>query len=191
MEGHWAESMFGSGLNVLLLVRYMRFLIMKKIIFILVAITVFLTGVAYSASAKEMTVQVNQTQLRAMPAYYGSVVATVNYADRLKVIETKDAWVKATSLRNNATGWIHLSALTSKKLAPKSGAQNAPTSVSTGELSAAEKGFTEQIERDYRQKNRNVDFTWVDRMEKITVSPRQSTSFLAKGQLKPAEGGAQ
>lgn len=166
---------------------------MKRIIFILLIViaTSFLPGALYGASAREMTVQVNQTQLRAMPAYYGSVVATVNYADRLRIIETRDAWVKASSLSNNATGWIHLSALTSKKLAPRSGASNAPTSVSTGELSAAEKGFTEQIERDYRQKNRNVDFTWVDKMEKITVSPRQSASFLAEGQLKPSEGGAQ
>jgi hypothetical protein len=164
---------------------------MKKIIVILTVMTAFLTGVAYSASGKEMTVQVNKTHLRAMPAYYGSVIATVNYADRLKIVETRGTWVRATSPKNNATGWLHLSALTSKTLAPKSGIQNAPMSVSTGELSAAEKGFTEQIEQDYRQKNRTVDFTWVDKMEKITVSPRQSASFLAKGQLKPSEGGAQ
>jgi hypothetical protein len=85
---------------------------------------------------------------------------------------------------------VHLSALTSKRLAPKSGAGSAPTSVSTGELSAAEKGFTEQIERDYRQKNRSIDFTWVDRMEQVKITPEQSASFLAEGGLKPAEGGA-
>ncbi|MBN2570390.1 MAG: SH3 domain-containing protein [Deltaproteobacteria bacterium] len=163
---------------------------MKHIIRIVLMLTaVSLAGTVAAASAKEMTVQVNQTQLRTMPAYYGSVVATVNYADRLKIIETKDAWVKASSIKSNTTGWVHLSALTSKKLAPRSGVSDAPTSVSAGELSAAEKGFTEQIERDYRQKNGSVDFTWVDRMEKINVTARQSESFLAEGQLSPSEGG--
>lgn len=164
---------------------------MKRVITFFMIIFTALIGIASGATTKEMTIQVNQTQLRSTPAYYGSVVATVNYADRLKIIETKGAWVKASNLKNNATGWVHISALTSKTLAPKSGAKLAPKSVSTGELSAAEKGFTEQIERDYRQKNKDIDFTWVDRMEKIKISPQQSASFLKEGQIKFAEGGAQ
>lgn len=164
---------------------------MKRIIiFLLIIIFASLTGIVPGALAKDMTVQVSETQLRAMPAYYGSVVSTVNYADRLRIVETRGSWVKAVSLRTRATGWIHVSALTSKVLAPKAGAGKAPTSVSTGELSAAEKGFTEQIERNYRQKNRNIDFTWVDRIEQITISPQQSASFLAEGRLRPVEGGA-
>jgi len=75
-------------------------------------------------------------------------------------------------------------------LAPKSGGAYAPTSVSTGELSAAEKGFTEQIEKEYRQKNKTIDFTWVDKMEKYKVSSQQSASFLKEGQII-SEGGAQ
>ncbi|MBN1381821.1 MAG: hypothetical protein JXA41_09115 [Deltaproteobacteria bacterium] len=165
---------------------------MKRFVaFLLILIVSSLTGIVSGASAKDMTVQVNETQLRAMPAYYGAVVSTVNYADRLRVIEQKGSWVKAVSLRTNAQGWVHISALTSKRLAPKAGAGSAPTSVSTGELSAAEKGFTEQIERDYRRKNRSIDFTWVDRMEQITVTPQQSMSFLSEGGLRPAEGGVQ
>lgn len=164
---------------------------MKRfIVILLVAIVTSLSAPLSVALARDMTVQVNKAQLRSMPAYYGSVVATVIYADRLRVIEEKKSWVKASSLSSNATGWVHISALTTRKLAPKSGAGNAPTSVSTGELSAAEKGFTEEIERNYRRKHGNIDFTWVDRMEQITVSPVQSASFLAEGQLEPAEGSA-
>jgi hypothetical protein len=161
---------------------------MKRIITYFSIIFTFLIGIAFGATAKEMTIQVSKTQLRSTPAYYGSVVASVNYADRLKILESKGAWVKASNPKNNTTGWVHISALTSKILAPKSGAKVASTSVSTGELSAAEKGFTEQIEKDYRQKNKNIDFTWVDRMEKIKISPQQSASFLKEGQIKLTEG---
>ena len=166
---------------------------MKRILIIMTLLVqvAFLANTAFTALEKEMSIQVDQAQLRSTPAYYGSVIATVNYADRLKIIDSKGPWVKAATARNNATGWIHISALTSTRLTPKSGSKSAPTSVSAGELSAAEKGFTEQIEQDYRQKNREVDFTWVDKMEKIRISPEQSTVFLKEGQVKPAEGGEQ
>jgi hypothetical protein len=163
---------------------------MKRVIIFMVLLlpVIFIINTAFTAMEKEMSIQVDRAQLRSTPAYYGSVVTTVNYADRLKIIESKGAWVKAATARN-AAGWIHISALTSTKLAPKSGGKNAPTSVSAGELSAAEKGFTEQIEQDYRQKNKKIDFTWVDKMEKITIPPEQSVAFLKEGQVKPAEGG--
>jgi hypothetical protein len=162
---------------------------MKRIlitIMLLMPLT-FLINTAFTAMEKEMSIQVDRAQLRSTPAYFGSVVTAVSYADRLKIIDSKGAWVKASTARNNATGWIHISALTSTKLAPKSGGKNAPTSVSAGELSAAEKGFTEQIEQDYRQNNKKIDFTWVDKIEKIKISPEQSVTFLKEGQVKPVE----
>ncbi len=162
-----------------------RFVI--PLLVVLLALSIVAT--AFTALEKEMSIQVDKTQLRATPAYYGSVVATVNYAQRLRILDTKGSWVKAAVPGSNATGWLHVSALTVKRLAPRSLAANAPTSVSSGELSAAEKGFTEQIEKDYRQKNREIDFTWVDRMEKIKVAPEQSAAFLKEGRLTPTAGG--
>jgi hypothetical protein len=164
---------------------------MKRVLIFLVLVMpiAFLINTAFTAMEKEMSIQVDRAQLRSTPAYFGSVVTAVNYADRLKIIDSKGAWVKASTARNNATGWIHISALTSTKLAPKSGGKIAPTSVSAGELSAAEKGFTEQIEQNYKQKNKKIDFTWVDKMEKIKISSKQSVTFLKEGQVEPAEGG--
>lgn len=162
-----------------------------NIVMLMLAPVLFLADTAFPAMQKEMSIQVDQAQLRTTPAYYSSVVATVNYADRLKVVDSKGSWVRASTVRNNVTGWIHISALTNKRLAPKSGSKNAPTSVSAGELSVAEKGFTEQIEQDYRQKNREIDFTWVDKMEQIKISPEQGAVFLKEGQVKAPAGGEQ
>ena len=64
---------------------------------IILFILIFIAAVAF---AKEMTVQVNKTQLRSTPAYYGSVVSSVSYADRLTIIDTKGSWVKASSKKN-------------------------------------------------------------------------------------------
>lgn len=162
----------------------------KRMLTVVVLIVLLFAYAAVDALAKEMSVQVSQTQLRSTPAYYGAVVATVRYADRLTILETRGKWLRASNPKTKAAGWVHESALTGKTLALRSGAGSAPTRVSAGELSAAEKGFTEQIERKYRQDNKNIDFAWVDRMEKFEVTPQESAAFLKEGQVRPPEGGA-
>ena len=166
---------------------------MKRVILslMILALSASVIGTVSAALEKEMSIQVQETQLRSLPAYYGAVVATVRYGDRVRILEAKGAWVRAANAANNATGWLHSSALTAKRLAARSGSKAAPTSVSAGELSAAEKGFTEQVEKEYRQKHGAIDFTWVDNMEKIKITPKQSAAFLKEGQVRPVEGGVQ
>ena len=42
----------------------------------------------------------------------------------------------------------------------------------------------------FKKANRHIDFTWVDRMEKMTVPVAKSTAFLRAGLVKPREGGS-
>ena len=50
------------------------------------------------------------------------------------------------------------------------------------------KGFNQQVESEFRAKNPNLDFTWVDKMETYVVSEEEMKQFLEKGGLSP-EGG--
>ena len=45
------------------------------------------------------------------------------------------------------------------------------------------------VEADFKAKNRNVDFTWVDKMEKFKVPPESMQQFLKDGGIQPVEGG--
>jgi hypothetical protein len=73
---------------------------MKRVLVFLVLVVpvAFLINTAFTAMEKEMSIQVDRAQLRSTPAYFGSVVTAVNYADRLKIIDSKGAWVKYANI---------------------------------------------------------------------------------------------
>jgi uncharacterized protein YgiM (DUF1202 family) len=150
----------------------------------IVAATVLAAGTA------EMSVQVKTAQIRATPSFLGKLIAPLNYGDRLQVLEQQGDWSKVTA-PGGQTGWVHSSALTKKKISMTAGGQNAQTGASGDELALAGKGFNSAVEADFKAKNRNVDFTWVDKMEKMKVSAESMQQFLKDGGIQPVEGGKQ
>jgi len=143
---------------------------------------------ALAAAPVTMSVQVKSGQVVATPSFLGKVVTRVNYGDRIQVLEQQGDWSKVT-VAGGQSGWIHTSALSKKKIAMKAGGQDAQTSASGDELALAGKGFNSDVEADFKAKNQNVDFTWVDKMEKIKVPPESMQQFLKDGGIQPAEGG--
>jgi SH3-like domain-containing protein len=135
-----------------------------------------------------MSVQVKNGQIRATASFLGQTVAPINYGDRLQVLEQQGDWCKVTA-PGGQTGWVHNSALTKKKIAMKAGSQDAQTGASGDELALAGKGFNSDVEADFKSKNKTIDFTWVDKMEKIKVAPESMQPFLKEGGIQPAEGG--
>jgi len=66
------------------------------------------------------------------------------------------------------------------------------TSVTGKEIALAGKGFNEEVEAQYRKSNKNLDYTWINQMETMKVSPEQVEDFIAGGNLVfDAEGGNQ
>jgi uncharacterized protein YgiM (DUF1202 family) len=139
------------------------------------------------AAAKILSVQVKEGQLRSTPSFLGKTVARVTYGEKVTVIEDRGAWQKVTT-GNRIQGWIHASALTTQKITLLSGAANVKTGTTSGELALAGKGFNAQVEAEFKSKSK-LDFTWVDRMEKLTVQPAQMEAFLKEGHIIPPEGG--
>lgn len=149
-----------------------------------------LTGMAALAAAPAtMSVQVKNGQLRATASYLGAVAGPLSYGDRVTVVEQQGDWMKITSPVGK-TGWVHSSALTKKTIQMKAGTQNAQTGASGDELALAGKGFNSDVEADFKAKNKDVDFAWVDRMEKFKVEPAEMQAFLKEGGVTPSEGGA-
>jgi hypothetical protein len=152
------------------------------------------TGIAVAALAAAggamMSVQVRNAQLRATPSFLGRPAADVPYGVQVTLLATNGAWRQVSAPGVAAPGWIHESALTPKKLVMTGGAGVEQTGASAGEVSLAAKGFTEQVERAYKAGNPDADFTWVDRMEKMKVTPEEAAVFLREGGLPAGEGGA-
>ena len=132
---------------------------------------------------KIMTVQVREGQLRATPSHFGKITAKTYYGDQVTVLEEKGDWKRVSVSNGKGQGWMHESALTGKRTVLTAGRSRAGTSVSQDEIALAGKGFSEEVEKEYRKNNANLDYAWINRMETIRISPRQLENFVEDGRL--------
>jgi hypothetical protein len=144
-------------------------------------------GMAWAAG-QVMTVQVRESKLRSRPSFLGTTVAEVTYGTQVTVGSRQGPWVQVAA-PHGTSGWLHESALSDKDLAMVAGGTEAATGASGEEIALAGKGFNDQVEQEYRKQNQDLDFTEVDRIEKIVVTPEQAAAFLEAGQVKPLAGG--
>lgn len=162
-----------------------------SVIICLVLLSVFVPN-ATAEAQKIMNVQIREGQLRATPSHLGKIVAKTSYGDRVTVLEERGEWKKVSVTGGRFQGWMHSTALTSKRIALKSGQGNVETSITGNEIALAGKGFSEEVETQYRKTNKNLDYTWINRMEAIKISSEQMESFIISGRLsQDAQGGKQ
>ena len=155
------------------------------VIFLLICLNGF---PVFAAGQKMMSIQVKKAEIRSTPSFLGIIVVRVSYGDRVFVQEERGPWIKVGLKGNSNEGWIHTSVLTSKKIVLNPGSANVQTSASSDELALAGKGFSKQVENEFKGKNPNINYAWIDRMEKFVVSEKQIKQFLKEGELSP-EGG--
>lgn len=147
-----------------------------------------LVGTAWAAAPQQMSVQVRNGQVRANPSFLGTIVAPVAYGDSVRVLAEQAGWMKV-STPGGKEGWIHGSALTTKRIVLQAGAKDVQAA-SGDELALAGKGFNSEVEAEFKAANKDIDFTWVDRMETWKVDPKEVQRFLKDGNVTPGEGGA-
>jgi uncharacterized protein YgiM (DUF1202 family) len=159
-------------------------------------ILVFLSGLClapssgFAAAPKILSVQVRETQMRAMPSFLGKITGRLAYGDAVNLLEERSDWKKVAPAKGKLQGWVHTSALTTKKIVLRAGRGTVQTGASSGEIALAGKGFSDEVEKEFRKKNSNLDFAWVDRMETFRITPAEIEVFLRQGKVKPSEGGA-
>ena len=156
---------------------------------IYLAITILLTTTTVLlAKEKSMTIQVRQGQLRSAPSYLSRITENLEYASRVTILEEKGTWLRVKPAESAKEGWMHSSALTKKKLKLSAGEANATTTVSSEEQALAGRGFNSDVEAEFKENNAEIDFTWVNKMEKIKIKTPTLIKFLKKGDIKaPAE----
>jgi uncharacterized protein YgiM (DUF1202 family) len=147
-----------------------------------------LVAIGVRAGARELSVQVKEAKLRTGPSFLGQVVGASDYGARVEVLQEQGTWVEIRT-EDGVTGWLHSSALTEKKVKLTAGEENVRLGVSGDEVALAGKGFNEDVEKKFKDDNPDLDYTWVDWMEKIVVTPEQSQRFLAEGKVQPQLGG--
>ena len=163
---------------------------MKKISLIfIVAFMVGLSGLTeLAAEQKRMSVQVKKGAVRSTPSFLAKIIAKLDYGDQVVVTGERNSWSKIEMTGVIKDGWIHSSALSSKKIVLNPGASDVEQAASDDELALAGRGFNEEVEQEFKSQNPDVDFTWIDRMEAMVVSQNQIQNFIKEGGLKPPGG---
>lgn len=138
---------------------------------------------------QQMSVAVKEAPVRDRPSFTGKVIGTLVYADRVKIEETKGDWLRISfAPKGIASGWVPKSAVQVQEIVLKAGDKAVGTSASSGEVALAGKGFSEEVEAEYR-KDKKLNYAAVDKMEAFRVSPEAVSQFAAQGGLT-VEGGA-
>ena len=156
---------------------------------VLCCVSIFFCDVnAWAFVSKFMSVQVRQGNIRNSPSFLGKVVLKVNYGDRLINLGEYQGWVNVRLSNKNLGGWIHQSALTTKKILLNAGAADVKNYAGSDEVALAGKGFNKQVENRIRAKNPSMNFRWIDRMEAMKVRQDEVSLFLKNGEVKPKGG---
>ncbi len=148
------------------------------------------TTAVLPAKEKTMSIQIRQGQLRSAPSYLSRVTENLDYATRVTILEEKGTWLRVRPAESTKEGWMHASSLTKKKLKLSAGEADAATAVSSEEQALAGKGFNSDVEAKFKENNAEIDFTWVDKMEKIIIKTPALIKFLEKGDIKAPKGDA-
>jgi uncharacterized protein YgiM (DUF1202 family) len=151
---------------------------------------VLLTIFALHLSANEMmSVTVKETQVRDRPSFLGTIETTLNYGTRISVTKKQGNWAQV-KLENGVDGWVHLTALTKKRIVLQEGDEAVEQSATSEEVAMAGKGFNKEVEQRYKEE-KNLDYTWVDRMEAIDYPSEDLFRFLDGKEVATKEGGEQ
>jgi uncharacterized protein YgiM (DUF1202 family) len=158
---------------------------MKRNRFLPAAALVLALAAAAAVQAAQMSVQVRDGVLRSKPSFLGNPSGHVAYGDRVDVLAAQSGWsqVRAPS---GATGWIHDSALTPKRVVLAAGSgKDVQLAASSDEVALAGKGFSQEVETEYKKQNRSLDYAWVDRMVTFKVSDAEALRFMQEGGVEP------
>ena len=149
---------------------------------LLMAVTVWAASDTYS-------VYVRNGQMRQQPSFLGQVIKELPYGEHVEVISKNPPWLEVKDAAGD-TGWMHISALTSKRIKLQRDDGSAKSSATSDEIALAGKGFNQAMESAMKADSAKTSYEWVDYMEQIVITPAEMEQFLSQGGVHAAQGGA-
>jgi hypothetical protein len=154
---------------------------MKRILFIFCLI-LFVAGLAAAqvSTGGTLYVSVKTLTLKSGTGFFASNKGTLNYGDRVTVIRISGKFAEVRSAANSSlTGWAATANLSARQIV--SGNSN---TASVKEVALAGKGFSQEVEKSYKNQKHNLNYADVDRAETVTVREDELKKFLEEGRLK-------
>ncbi|MFN7132324.1 MAG: SH3 domain-containing protein [Myxococcales bacterium] len=160
-------------------------------------VAMWLASVGGAVAGHELEVTKTRAAIMEKPQYWGRPVAQVSLGQKVRVLdESKYPWLKVEFSKR--TGWIHSSNFASGGKVSFAGAADKEASKKVNEkaLTQAARGFSPEVEKEYRATNKELDAVYDalnvhEQLESATPDDEQMLAFLKEGGLHvPAEQGA-
>jgi uncharacterized protein YgiM (DUF1202 family) len=155
---------------------------MKRILFIAL-LCLSATGLFAQRVGATLYVNVKSANLKSGTGFFASTTGTVKYTDSVTVAAVKGKWVQVRTTVGGRLGWITYASLTTRRMAPAGSTANA----SAREIALAGKGFSPEVESEYKKGASKANYAAVDEMEKVTIAPEALLSFIKEGRLVEGE----
>jgi uncharacterized protein YgiM (DUF1202 family) len=152
---------------------------MKKII-VALCLGLLVCGLAAAQVAKGGTLYAaaKKVALKSSTWFFAGTKGTLNYGDRVTVLQVNGKWVEVRSVSNSSlTGWT-----ASANFSVKQVVAGSSSSATAQEVALAGKGFNQDVEDAYKSKG-NLNYADVDKTEAVTVSDADLLKFLEEGRL--------
>jgi uncharacterized protein YgiM (DUF1202 family) len=152
---------------------------MKKLIILLV---LGLVAVGFAAAQVSrggtLYVATKTLALKSGTGFFASTRATLNYGDRVTVLQVNGRFVEVRHATNQAlSGWTASANLSARQIV-----SGTTGSASASEVAMAAKGFNQEVESNYRSQG-NYNYADVDRIEAFNLNMDNLRRFLEDGRL--------
>jgi uncharacterized protein YgiM (DUF1202 family) len=158
---------------------------MKRIILVTLLCLAAAGGVFAQKAGATMYVNVKNGTLKTSTGFFAGNAGSLAYGEQVTILAVNGKWSQVRSAsRTSVSGWIASASLTTKRVT----AQGTGTStVSDRERALAGKGFSEEVEKQYKIDNKNLNYAAVDSLEKVTVPQNDLLAFINEGHLFKGE----
>ena len=150
----------------------------QKIPLWIILLFLFLCFSAAAIQNSVMSIKVKKGQVRSAPTFFGKIIAEAFYGEALTVMEETESWKKVSLPYKNINGWMHVSALSNKRIILKSGESDVALAATSDEVALAGKGFNKDIENEYQKRNPRANYALINKMERREVSQHKIFAFL-------------
>jgi uncharacterized protein YgiM (DUF1202 family) len=142
-------------------------------LFLLLIISVFSVFPAFSQSGGTRYVAVENLAVKDTAGFFSRDVGTLPLGSEVAVTREDGKWIQIWA--GNLSGWVSSSGLSTRRVIA------AGSPVSPTEVALAGKGFSMEVEREYR--SGGLDYSMVDYMEQMIIPGPELQQFVTEGRL--------
>ena len=142
-------------------------------VFFFSLIAVFSLSMAFSQAGNRRFVAVERLEVKSSSGVFSQDLGSLKLGDEVALVRDAGRWSEVRTA--GLSGWV-----LSASLSPRP-TLRAASAVTPGEVALAGKGFSREVEVQYRASG--LDFAQVDRMEALSIPRTELERFVVDGQL--------